>query len=67
MRLCCAGTVTITYVTLVVTIWISVGVLRAVLTCLVRVYSTMETSGARGAPVIERQVPATHETLVPVV
>ena len=67
MRLCCARTVPITYVPLVVTAWISVGVLRAVLTCLVQVVSTMETSGARGARVIERHVPATHETLVPVV
>ena len=67
MRLSCARTVPITYVPLVFTAWISVGVPRAIITCLVRVVSTMETSGACDARVIERHVPATHETLVPVV
>ena len=67
MRLRCARTVPITYVPLVVAAWISVGFPLAILTYLVRVVSTMETSGARGARVIGRHVPATHETLVPVV
>ena len=67
MHLICARTVPITYVPLVFTAWISIGVPRAILTCLVRVVSTMETSGSRGARVIERHIPATHETLVHVV
>ena len=67
MPLRCARTVPITYVPLVFTAWISVGNPCAILTYLVRVVSTMETSGARGARVIERHFPATHETLVPIV
>ena len=67
MHLLCARTVPITYVPLVFTAWISVGFPCAIITCLVRVVSTMETSRARGARVIERHFPDTHETLVPVV
>ena len=52
---------------LVLTTWSDVGIPRAGVPCLVQVVGVMATGGERVTLRPERHVPATHETLVPIV
>ena len=67
VHFCCARTATIVDIPMVVTAWSSVGITCVGVTFLMRVVDVMATVGACGSHVSERHVPATRETLVPII